>query len=83
MQHRLQELIFSQSRWPNGFASRLASSRKSQKAVNSTYIQLTCDHHVSTDAVGWSNGERSASTCLPQCKSSQVAASPLTVDGQS
>ena len=31
--------------WPNGFASRLESSRKSQKVVNSMHIQLTC--------VGW------------------------------
>ena len=30
--------------WPNGFASRLASSRKSQKLVAFTHIQLTCSH---------------------------------------
>ena len=30
--------------WPNGFASRLASSCKSQKLVAFTHIQLTCSH---------------------------------------
>ena len=33
---------------PNGFASRLASSRKSQTAVNFMHIQLTFDQLVST-----------------------------------
>ena len=45
--------------WPNKFASRLASSRKLQKVVNFTHIQLTCDQLVST-CVGWPNGE----TCI-------------------
>ena len=46
--------------WPNGFASRLASSRKSQKAVNFTHIQLICDQLVLT-CVGWPNGQKLAS----------------------
>ena len=45
--------------WPNGFASRLASSRKSQTVVNLTHIQLTRDQFVLT-CVGWPNGERLA-----------------------
>ena len=48
---------------PNGFASRLASSRKSQKVVNFTHTQLTCDQLVST-CVGWPSGEILASTCV-------------------
>ena len=44
---------------PNVFAS----SRKSQKVVNFTRIQLTCDRLVST-CDGRPNGEKRASTCL-------------------
>ena len=40
-------------------ARRLASSHKSQKVVNFTHIQLTCDQLVST-CVGWPNGEKLA-----------------------
>ena len=49
--------------WPNGFASRLTSSRKSQKVVNSTCIQLTCDQLV-LNCVGWPNGKKNLSTNL-------------------
>ena len=43
--------------WPNGFANRLASSRKSQKVIISRIYSF-----VST-SVGWPNGEKLASTC--------------------
>ena len=49
--------------WPNGFASRLSSSRQSQKAVNFTHIHMTCGQLVST-CVGWPNGEKLALTCV-------------------
>ena len=41
--------------WANVLANRLASSRKSQKVVNLTHIQLTCDQLVLTCAE-WPNG---------------------------
>ena len=62
---------------------RLATLRKSvckfarksaPKAVNFTHIQLNCDQLVST-CVGWSNGEKLASTCVrirARPKASQV-----------
>ena len=49
--------------WPDGFTSRLTSSNKSQKVVNFTHIQLTCDQLAST-YVGWPNGEKLVSTCV-------------------
>ena len=60
--------------WPNGIASRLASSCKSQ---NFMHIQMTCDQLVSTCAK-WPNGEKLASTCVrnwTRPKSTEVHAS--------
>ena len=60
--------------WPNGFASRLASSHRLQKVVNSTHIQMTRDQLVST-CIGWPNGEKFASTYVriwARPKSTQV-----------
>ena len=57
--------------WPNGFASRLASSSKSQKVVNLTLIQLTCDQLVST-CVGWPNGENLRGLVYERPNSMQV-----------
>ena len=50
--------------WPNGFASRLGSSRRSQKVVNFTesYNTITCNQLVST-CVGWPNDEKLAWIC--------------------
>ena len=73
--------------WPNGFASRLGSSRKSQKVVNSTHIQMTYNQLVST-CVGWPNDEKLAWICTrielnqSQCKSSQVHARGWTNETQ-
>ena len=44
-----------------GQTDRFASSHKSQKAVNFTHIQLTCNQLVST-CVEWPNSEKCAST---------------------
>ena len=49
--------------WPNGFANRLASSRKLQKAVDFTHLKMTCDQLVSR-GVGWPNGKELASNCV-------------------
>ena len=57
--------------WPNGFTSRLASSRKSQKVVNFTHIQLTCDQLVRT-CIGWPNDEKHASTLRANLSSTKV-----------
>ena len=59
---------------PNRFSSRLRSSPKSQKVINFTHIQMTCDQLVST-CVGWPNGEKLASTCVRILSSTKVKAS--------
>ena len=65
-------------RWPNGFTSWLASSRKSQKASNFTpQIRMTCDQLVSTRRWG-PNGEKLALICVriwARPKLTQVVAS--------
>ena len=64
--------------WPNGFASRLTSSRNLQKVVSFTHIPLTCDQLASTSD-GRPNGEKLASTgerIWAPPKSTQLIASP-------
>ena len=66
--------------WPNGFASRLASSCKSQKVVNFKHKKFTCNKLVFT-CVGWPNAENRALNCTwiwTQPKSTQVIASQGT-----
>ena len=65
---------------PNGFASRLASSCKSQKVVNFKHKKFTCNKLVFT-CVGWPNAENRALNCTwiwTQPKSTQVIASQGT-----
>ena len=63
--------------WPNGFASQLASSCKSQKAVNFMHIkqQITCDQLVSTCA-GSPNGKKTCIYLHPNLSPAKVNASP-------
>ena len=50
-------------RWEAKRIRRLASSRNSHKVVNFTHIQMACDQLNVSTCVGWSNGEKRASTC--------------------
>ena len=56
--------------WPNGFANRLASSRKSQKVVNFAHIQLTCDQLLVTCA-----GDQTVKNLRTNLSSTKVNAS--------